>query len=206
MRRGHVFEPEVVKLARSLIVPGTIVLDVGSNFGQMALLFAQMVGDAGRVLAFEADEFVFSVLQRNIAANGARNIEPHLGAVHERSGERAFYPVPDFKRFGTYGSHGIEPRATSGRSIQTLRIDDLEIAGRVSFMKIDVQGCDLFAMRGAASTIARHRMPILFEYEQGLQSEFQTSFQQYVDFVSQIGYRFERTVYGINYLIVPRER
>jgi len=36
------------------------------------------------------------------------------------------------------------------------------------------------------------------------QAEFGTSFQDYVDFVNSISYRFEKTVLNINYLIVPR--
>ena len=57
---------------------------------------------------------------------------------------------------------------------------------------------------GAVETIKRHRMPIIFEFEQQFQAEFGTSFQDYVDFVNSISYRFENTVLNINYLIVPR--
>jgi Methyltransferase FkbM domain len=76
-------------------------------------------------------------------------------------------------------------------------------------MKVDIQGSDLFALRGAVETIKRHRMPILFEFEQQFQAEFGTSFQDYVDFVNSISYRFEKVVLvprplSINYLIVPR--
>ena len=74
----------------------------------------------------------------------------------------------------------------------------------ISFMKVDIQGSDLFALRGAVDTIKRHRMPIIFEFEQQFQAEFGTSFQDYVDFVNSISYRFERLVMDINYVIVPR--
>jgi hypothetical protein len=47
-------------------------------------------------------------------------------------------------------------------------------------------------------------MPIIFEFEQRFQAEFRTSFQDYVDFVNSISYRFEKTVSNINYLIVLR--
>ncbi len=203
MRRGEVFEPEVVEVVRSHARPGTTVLDVGSNFGQMAILFSGMVGATGRVLAFEADDYVHAVLRRNLDAAAAGNVRTFLAAVHERSGEEVIYPEPDFVRFGSYGSYGIDPRATAGRRVKTIAIDDAPIDGAVSFMKVDVQGCDLFAMRGAVETIRRHRMPILFEYEERFQDEFGTCFQDYVDFVASIGYRFARTYYGINFLIVP---
>ena len=86
-------------------------------------------------------------------------------------------------------------------------IDGLNINTPISFMKVDIKGSDLFALRGAVETIKRNRMPIIFEFEQQFQAEFGTSFQDYVDFVDSISYRFEKLVLepeSINYLIVPR--
>ena len=56
----------------------------------------------------------------------------------------------------------------------------------------------------SVTTRTRHRIPIIFEFEQQFQAEFGTSFQDYVDFVNSISYRFEKLVMDINYLIVPR--
>ncbi|MGO9662532.1 MAG: FkbM family methyltransferase [Polyangia bacterium] len=206
MRAGQVFEPEVVDVARRFIRPGTTVLDVGSNFGQMSLLFSKTVGPEGQVLAFEADDYVYSILRRNLDANGAGNVRPFFGVVYDETGRTKYYPVQDFKRFKAYGSYGIDPRATEGRSVLTLAIDDLAIYRPVSFVKVDVQGSDLFALRGAAKTIRRHRATVLFEYEERFQAEFKTCFQDYLDFMRDISYRIEKTVYGINYLAVPDER
>lgn len=85
-----------------------------------------------------------------------------------------------------------------------MTIDDLAIEEPVSFMKVDVQGCDLFAMQGAVRTIAKYKMPILFEFEQQFQDQYGTDFEDYVSLVHSIGYRFAETVMGINYLILPR--
>ena len=71
-------------------------------------------------------------------------------------------------------------------------------------MKVDVQGCDLFAMQGATETIKKHQMPILFEFEQQFQMEYQTSFQDYVEFVDSIKYKFVEVILNNNYLIMPK--
>ena len=47
-------------------------------------------------------------------------------------------------------------------------------------------------------------MPIIFEYEAQFQDEFNTSWQDYIDFIAQINYKIDRVVNGINYLIVPK--
>ena len=46
-------------------------------------------------------------------------------------------------------------------------------------------------------------MPIIFEYEYLFEEELNLSFQEYIDFVQSINYRFERVIMGQNYLIVP---
>lgn len=206
MRTGQVFEPEIVDVARSYIRPGTIAIDVGANYGQMSLLFSSLVGPSGQVLAFEADDYIFRVLQRNIEANNVDNVRPYLAAVYDHGGQHVYYPQQDFKRFRAYGSYGIDPNASSGRAIRTIALDDLRITDPISFMKIDAQGSDLFVLRGAVETIKHHGMPLVFEYEEQFQAEFKTTFQDYLDFLQSVSYRVEKTVYGINYVCVPDTR
>jgi hypothetical protein len=126
------------------------------------------------------------------------------GAVYNTLGKKLVFPEPDFKRFPSYGSYGIDPNAREGRTVESVTIDSLAIEGPVSFMKVDIQGSDLFALQGARETILKYKMPILFEYEEQFQKDFHTSFDDYIDFVRSINYRFEKIIYGINYLVVPK--
>lgn len=207
MRQGKVFEPAIVDVAQRYIKKDSAVLDIGANFGQMSLIFSRLVGEKGQVLSFEADDYVFYVLEQNIKANNCHNIKPIFKAVYNKTGEvmLMLYPVQDFKKFLTYGSYGLDPNATKGRQIETIAIDDLKIDREISFMKVDVQGSDLFAMQGAIETIKRYKMPILFEFEQQFQEEFNTCFQDYIDFIASINYKVEEVIYNINYLIVPKK-
>jgi FkbM family methyltransferase len=205
IRKNRVFEHEVVELASQHIRKGTAVLDVGANFGQMSILFSQLAGDDGRVYSFEADDFVFEILGKNIAANNRTGrIIPTFGAVHNVAGETLLFPEQDFKEFGTYGSYGIDYNASEGRKVPSVTIDSLDIREPVSFMKIDIQGGDLQGMQGALKTIRKNRMPILFEYEYQFELRYGMCFQDYVDFVRSIDYVFKRVVSGHNFLVVPR--
>jgi FkbM family methyltransferase len=145
------------------------------------------------------------VLEKNAKANSA-NIVAHFGAVHDKSGEVLHFPIQDFKRFGTYGSYGIDYVNGQGRPVKTITIDEFDFEPPVSFMKVDIEGGELFALRGAQKTITKHRMPIIFEYGSHFQDVLGLSFQDYVDFVASIDYRFEKVIDNINYLIVPKER
>ena len=199
-----IFEEDVVNCARQYIKPGTTVLDVGCNFGQMSILFSKMTGPSGKVYSFDADDFVFEVFKKNVAVNECNNIQPVFGAVHNQQGATLYFPDQDFKKFSAYGSYGIDYNTSQGREVKAITIDSLDIQTRVSFMKIDIQGGDLLAMKGAINTIRKNKMPILFEFEYQLQDEFKLDFQEYVDFVLEIGYKFERIIYGYNFLVVPK--
>jgi len=204
MSKGKIFEQEVVDLALQYIKKDSIVLDIGANYGQMSMLFSKQVGEQGNIYSFEAQKIVFEILKKNIAANNCINIKPILGAVYDKDNLDLIFPEPDFKRFGAYGSYGIDPNAIDGNRVKSLTIDSIQFSKPISFMKVDIQGSDLFALRGAVNTIKKHKMPILFEFEQQFQDEFHTSFQDYVDFVNVVGYRFKTTILNINYLIVPQ--
>ena len=205
IKNDLIFEKEVIDLASKYIKPGTLVLDVGANFGQMSILFSNMVGPNGKVYCFDADDWVFEILSKNIAENGKENIiKPHFGAVYKVDGHVLLFPEPDFDRFGTYGAFGIDKNAKKGREVKTLSIDGLNIQEPVSFMKVDIQGGDLEAMQGAVNTIKKHQMPILFEYEYHFEDEFKLSFQEYVDFVQSINYKFVKVINGHNFLIIPK--
>ena len=201
-----IFDNDIVECARKYIKPGSIALDIGANYGQMSILFSKMVGEKGKVFSFEADDFIFEILSKNIAVNNCSNIKAVFGAVHNIEGEVLIFPEQDFERFGAYGSYGIDYNKTkAGREVRSLTIDGLNIEGNISFIKIDVQGGDLFAMQGAVETIKRNKMPILFEFEYLFQDDMHLDFQEYVDFVGEIGYKFERVINGQNYLIVPKQ-
>jgi len=208
IKSGRIFDAAIVNEAKRHIRPGTVVLDVGANFGQMTVLFAKLVGPNGHVHAFEAEPFVARILQKNLEANGVNEfVTIHLGAVWHSSGLELVFPEPDLKKYGSFGSCGIAPKATGGRLVRSLTIDELNIKGPISFMKVDVQGSDLFALRGARATILQERMPIVFEFERPpLCEDFETSFSDYAEFVASVGYSFVRRIHldSDNFLICPR--
>jgi FkbM family methyltransferase len=206
IKNNEIFEKIIVDTAAEYIKKDTVVLDVGANFGQMSILFSQLVGEKGRVYSFDADDFVFDILKKNIKANNKEDrITPIFGAVYFKDNETLIFPVQDFDKFGSYGSYGIDYSAKSGREVKTVTIDSLQINDPISFMKIDIQGSDLLAMKGAVKTIEKHKMPILFEYEYQLEEDSNLSFQEYVDFVQSINYRFDKVINGVNFLIKPKQ-
>lgn len=203
IKEGKLFDEEIFKIVAEYVKPDTCILDVGANYGQMSVELSRMYPSC-TVYSFEAQQMVYDILLKNIEANKAGNIKPFYNAVYNKSGLEFIFPVPDLKRFSSYGSYGLDLKATKGIPVTSIAIDSIDFEKPVSFMKVDIQGSDLAAMKGAVNTIAKYKMPVIFEYEEQFQEEFNTSFQAYVDFVAEIGYRFVKTVDSINYLIMPK--
>ncbi len=204
IRAGKLFEGPVIRTLLPFIRPGSAVLDVGANFGQMAIAFSDAVGSEGRVHAIEANDAVADLCERNVRARACKNVVIHRAAAWDVGGAFVTFPAPDFQRFGSYGSNPVDPTTSRGARVRTLAVDEITLGRPLSAIKVDVQGADLRALIGARATIARHKPAIIFEFEQQFQAEFATSFQDYIDFVTSIDYRFDSVILDINYLILPR--
>ena len=200
--RGLVFENEVLESCRPYMPKGGVVLDVGANLGQMAVQFARLVGPNGRVLAFEAQPYLAPFLQTNLSANAPGVAEMVFGAVGEDNAGFVYFPKPDLKEFGSFGSYPI-PRDVSGDHsdrVPKVCLDEYSELPRVNLVKVDIQGHDLFALRGGKRMIEKHRPALIFEFEEQFQKENGTCFQDYLDFLVEMDYRIVSVVNGINYL------
>ncbi len=108
LRDGY-FEPYETTLIESVVKPGDVVLDIGANIGYYTLIFARLVGEQGRVYAFEPDPTNFQLLKKNIRANGYHNVVFINKAVAEVSEPLSLYLCPDNK-----GDHRIFASKTIG--------------------------------------------------------------------------------------------
>lgn len=145
------FEEGVSRFFVSALHQGHVVYDVGANWGFYSLLSAALVGDAGKVEAFEPGEASLMELREHIAHGGLSNIQVNHCAVSERSGEFVWLDVPAFPHSDT-GSHLTMGRSRSAHQVQTLSLDDCwkqQGYPHVRLLKIDVEGAELLALRGA---------------------------------------------------------
>ena len=208
LARGKYFEPEIIETAKKFIKKGTTVLDLGANFGQMSIEFSKLVGNNGKVYSFEAQNFVFNFTKKNLEANNCDNVTLFENAVYNKEGETLYFPQHDFSttsafKGAPFSGLALISDSKNGVPVKTITIDSLKIETPISFIKVDVQGADLFAMEGAKETILKHKPVIIFEFEQPVQKEFKTNFNDYAEFVRSIDYKFGDIVSEINYIITP---
>ncbi len=151
LQRQYYFERAGVKIAPR---PGDHIVDAGGCFGDTALAFAAAVGPTGRVYTFDPMPKHCAIIQENLAMNpelANRVIVYPLGlSEHTRAGT-----VP------MTAQETINPGATvQDTSIPTTTLDELWGEGsveRVDFIKMDIEGSELAALKGAQEVLRAQR-------------------------------------------------
>jgi len=136
-------------LLRRILRPKDIVIDVGANIGTVSLASASLVGDLGRVIAFEPSPRIFNFLKKNVYVNRFNNVILHNCAVGDRQGEVYFSDqrYDDQNKILSQGGQKV-PMITLDERVSTIQ-------GRIRLLKIDVEGYEKFVFIGASKTLAR---------------------------------------------------
>jgi FkbM family methyltransferase len=135
------------------------VAEIGANIGAHTVHLAQLVGSAGRVLAFEPQRVVFQILCANIALNEAFNVH----AYHAASGSASGMLKVPYINYGFNDSNfgGVSLiDVAEGEDVRVIPLDTLPLPA-LRLLKIDVEGMEGAVILGARNQIMRHR-PILY--------------------------------------------
>ncbi len=146
------FETEIVT---KKVKKGDIVLDIGANIGYYTLIFARLVGEKGRVYAFEPDPVNFALLKRNIEINGYKNIVLIEKAVSDQSGKVQLFLCEENK-----GDHRIYNSGDNRTmiNVESVSLDDyFDQKQQIDFIKMDIQGAEGLALQGMKGILKRNK-------------------------------------------------
>lgn len=186
-----VYEPPTAQLFVELIQPGNTVLDVGANVGFFSLLSAAMVGAEGRVFAFEPVPAVKHSLVSNIAINNYYNITVVPKAASDCAAMLTIYEGPE----GHKGVSSLRPIESASQSltIAAVAIDDMaQEIGTVDFIKIDVEGAELLALKGMQGIVNRDRPLLIIEFTDAYLKSFGHTAKQMAEWLQIYGYQLYR--------------
>jgi FkbM family methyltransferase len=136
---------------------GDIVIEAGSCYGDTSLYFATKVGPTGKVVGFEFIPDNLDILRQNLALNPgyASNIEIIERPVWETS-DKTLYMLNN----GPGSQVSERPLYQGATEIKTISIDDAvrdRHLPRVDFIKMDIEGAELSALKGAVGTLSRFK-------------------------------------------------
>jgi FkbM family methyltransferase len=135
------------------VKPGNTVVDAGANTGYYTVIGSRLVGDKGKIYAFEPDPTNFALLQKNVKLNGCTNVVLEQKALSNRKGTIKLFIAVENK-----GDHRIyQPEGESRQSIdvEAVRLDEYfkEQKRGIDVLKMDVQGAEGMILEGMAGLL-----------------------------------------------------
>lgn len=135
--------PELDILCLRKLKPGSTVFDIGAHQAVVALIMAREVGDAGQVIAVEADPWNAHGAEINKSLNEAHNLKVILGAATSS--------------LGNEGEGGEQMFEWNLSGVPRVTVDQLaRDFGRPDVVYIDVDGFECQVLRGSAETLQTH--------------------------------------------------
>ncbi|MEQ9001112.1 MAG: FkbM family methyltransferase [Coleofasciculus sp. B1-GNL1-01] len=143
------YEPVVFNAIHKYCSSGIVCYDIGANIGVWSLKLSELVGEEGRVYAFEPVSKNINLLKENIYFSGLNNIEIlPVGLGSQQSTCKIYVPTDS-------GRAALAPESINDRSedIEIKCLDDIwESQGfpNVGFCKIDVEGSEPLVLKGGS--------------------------------------------------------
>jgi FkbM family methyltransferase len=158
-------ETQELELILDALGPGMTFVDVGANVGLFSIPAARKVGQ-GRVLAFEPTPSTYAILLENLQLNQITNVQTLSLALADNSGNAVLNLNAEGKDGLNTLGHPTHPdsEVVSQQIVQVEILDDIlrrNSVIHVDAMKIDVEGAELFVLRGAARLLADPYAPLI---------------------------------------------
>lgn len=159
------FEHMELEFLRTFLRAGDIFVDVGANIGLFSLTAAFCFKDAGKVFAFEPAGQTFKRLKDNVTLNSHSNVHCFQLALSDETGEFPLFTSED--GYDAWNSFA-PPIAGKSFSREFIQCDTwnhfarrYNLIGKVTMMKIDVEGLETRVLAGGLETLSRDDAPIL---------------------------------------------
>ena len=153
---SHSWEELTTEVFQKVVKEGDTVVDLGANIGYFTLLAARIVGNKGKVYAFEPEPLNYSLLTKNIDLNGYENVVAVQKAISDATGKVRFF----LDKKDT-GAHTMYQHGTGGEfiEVESTTLDDFfaDKGQTINVIKMDVEGAEMAALSGMDRTIKENK-------------------------------------------------
>jgi FkbM family methyltransferase len=201
-------EPEIQRAFAALLRDGQVVYDVGAASGFYALIAGRRAGVEGRVVAFEPRPDNAERVRYNVDLNGFSHVQTLQLALSDREGTASFSLGADENRGGLTAQHA-GPAGSQTIEVRTATIDQLVGDGTIpapQVIKMDIEGAEVEALRGATRTLSVHKPVLLIElHGRGPEVEELLRNQDYLGEVVEDDVAVAQAEWGMHVLARPIE-
>jgi len=159
-----IYERQSLTILSQFVSPGDTVLDIGANYGIYTAALAKLVGEKGRVMAFEPNPALLAGLEQQFRALPNVEIQP-FGLSNDAQQSILRLPL----LFGQIPEPALATVEESSLHYEELKIelrpldDFINKLGRLTFIKVDIEGHEEAFFKGARAVIEKYRPVIQFE-------------------------------------------
>jgi FkbM family methyltransferase len=154
-------DPHAVGLMLRYLDPGDTMVDVGAGIGVYSVIAGAMLGERGRVEAFEPSPTLRPCLEANLTRNGLGNVRIHAKLVGGRPMIDPFSDGNGFRRRRRVPARRDWVSPDTLLQIPTVQLDELLIGRTCQLLRIDVAGYELRVLEGAQGLLRRPSAPAL---------------------------------------------
>jgi len=153
--KGIPAEEHLVYYFNKFIKPTDIIVEGGVYVGLHTVRFSQLANE-GYTYSFEASKRNFDLTQLTLVNNNISNVSLYNKALYSQLGD--IYLAESW----TPDQDSVTNTPTN-KKVECVTIDSLQLP-KVDFIKLDIEGGELEALKGAINTIKTHKPIITFEY------------------------------------------
>jgi len=153
---GKAYEKCETDLFNEAVEEGMVVIDCGANIGYYTLLAAKLVGERGKVFAFEPEPSNYALLVKNIEVNGYSNVVPIRKAITDRTGTIKLSLADD------PSGHSIgqidRAHARGVMMVDSVTLDEFlkQNITPIDVIKMDIEGAEMRALDGMENIIRQN--------------------------------------------------
>lgn len=151
------YEPQTQRIFEQIVKPSMAVVDIGAHIGYYSLLSAKLTGANGKIYAFEPTPFLYSILQKNIRANGLeKRAEAFPLALGNHSVKKMCFFIGETT---TSSLFHIPGRVGASIEVEMVSLDDFfrkRNWPKVDIVKIDAEGAEKIIVEGMRELIMRN--------------------------------------------------
>jgi FkbM family methyltransferase len=171
---------------RGVELNGMVVYDVGAFHGMLTMFFASR---CKQVVCYEPNEVNRARLIENVCLNYLINVEVRKFGVGSEIGSATLHYSPEMAGGGT-----LQPNVAAGiaQAVQITTLDHDIAAAKLpapDLIKIDIEGWELEALKGARETLAAHHPALFLEMHGDTMREKHRKLGEIVAFLRDAGYQ-----------------
>jgi len=191
------YEKGTLYIIGELLEEGDCFVDIGANIGLMSIFAAQQVGENGSVIAFEPNPNTKKILQENIQLNDIQHVKVEELAVGSVSKNTKIYDALHINR----GSASlIKPDVeTDSYDIRQTTLSEYFTPNQaIKLIKIDIEGYELEALKGAEKVFAEMDKPpmLIVEFSSQRANTFGDDTSPLYKQLKDMNYRLFKSVRG----------